>query len=132
MSLPPSRVLEPEPVTSLAAYEATGGGGAFALAGRSAPEAVIALLEAAGLRGRGGAGFPTGAKWRSVWSGGDRGLGRRFVVANGAEGEPGTFKDRPILRRNPYRLLEGLLVASVVLDADEAFVAVKASFRPEI
>jgi NADH-quinone oxidoreductase subunit F len=132
MSLSPSRVLDAEPVTSLADYEAGGGGEAFALAARSEPRAVIELLEASGLRGRGGAGFPTGAKWRSVWSQGDPAVGRRFVVANGAEGEPGTFKDRPILRRNPYRVLEGLLVSAIVLGAEEAYIAVKSSFRQEI
>lgn len=132
MTAQPIRVLPPEPVLSLAEYEAAGGGEAFALSARSSSRAVIELLEAAGLRGRGGAGFPTGAKWRSVWSDGDPTFGRRFVVANGAEGEPGTFKDRPLMRRNPYRVIEGLLVSAIVLGAEEAYIAVKASFRPEI
>ena len=88
-------------------------------------------LVRAGLRGRGGAGFPTATKWRSVAAGG-RELGDRYVVANGAEGEPGTFKDRPLMRANPYQVLEGLAVASTVVNAREAFVAVKASFGPEI
>ena len=88
-------------------------------------------LDRAGLRGRGGAGFPAGRKWRSVASGGAE-LGDRYVVANGAEGEPGTFKDRPLLRANPYQVLEGLSVAATVVGAREAFVAVKASFGPEI
>src|SRR4029079_12471148 len=59
-------------------------------------------------------------------------LGERYVVANGAEGEPGTFKDRPLMRANPYLVLEGLAVAATVVGAREAFVAVKASFTPEI
>ena len=60
---------------------------------------------AAGLRGRGGAGFPTGTKWRSV----AEGVGRhRYAVCNAAEGEPGTFKDRALLRANPYAVIEGL------------------------
>ena len=88
-------------------------------------------LDRAGLRGRGGAGFPAGRKWRSVATGGAA-LGDRYVVANGAEGEPGTFKDRPLLRANPYQVLEGLSVAASVVGAREAFVAVKASFAPEI
>jgi NADH:ubiquinone oxidoreductase subunit F (NADH-binding) len=88
-------------------------------------------IERAGLRGRGGGGFPTASKWRSVASGGTE-LGDRYVVANGAEGEPGTFKDRPLMRTNPYQVLEGLSVAATVVGAREAFVAVKASFAPEI
>jgi NADH-quinone oxidoreductase subunit F len=88
-------------------------------------------LEQAGLRGRGGGGFPTARKWRSVANGGPE-LGDRYVVANGAEGEPGTFKDRPLMRTNPYQVLEGLSVAAIVVRAREAFVAVKASFEPEI
>ena len=56
-------------------------------------------------------------------------LGDRYVVANGAEGEPGTFKDRPLLRANPYQVLEGLAVAATVVGAREAFIAVKASVR---
>ena len=70
--------------------------------------------ERAGLRGRGGAGFPAAASGgpsrRAAPSCGDR-----YVVANGAEGEPGTFKDRPLLRANPYQVLEGLAVAATVL-----------------
>jgi NADH-quinone oxidoreductase subunit F len=92
---------------------------------------VLDQLEHAGLRGRGGAGFPTATKWRSVAGGGQE-LGDRYVVANGAEGEPGTFKDRPLMRANPYLVLEGLSVAATVVRAREAFVAVKASFAPEI
>jgi NADH-quinone oxidoreductase subunit F len=91
----------------------------------------LAELERAGLRGRGGAGFPTATKWRSVAAGG-RELGHRYAVVNGAEGEPGTFKDRPLMRANPYQMLEGLSVAATVVDAREAFVAVKSSFASEI
>src|SRR5204862_8017261 len=107
--------------------------GGRALAGGRAQGAgwVLDELDRAGLRGRGGAGFPAGSKWRSVASGGHA-LGDRYVVANGAEGEPGTFKDRPLLRANPYQVLEGLAVAATVIGAREAFIAVKASFAPEI
>src|SRR5690606_14525209 len=84
-----------------------------------------------GLRGRGGAGFPTARKWRSVMEGGPE-FGDRYAVANGAEGEPGTFKDRPLTRANPYQIIEGLAIAATVVGAREAFLAVKASFGPEI
>ena len=57
---------------------------------------------------------------------------RRFVVANGAEGEPGTFKDRAILRHNPYQVIEGLAIAALTVRASQAFLAVKASFTVEV
>ena len=63
---------------------------------------------------------------------GGPGLGDRYVVANGAEGEPGTFKDRPLMRANPYQVIEGSAIAATVVGAREAFIAVKASFAPEI
>jgi NADH-quinone oxidoreductase subunit F len=119
------------PLASLDEYLAAGGGRALAAARREGAAWVFAQLEQAGLRGRGGAGFPTVTKWRSVAAGGQE-LGDRYVVANGAEGEPGTFKDRPLMRANPYQVLEGLSIAATVVRAREAFVAVKASFAPEI
>jgi NADH-quinone oxidoreductase subunit F len=127
----PNLLLPAEPFRSLADYLAAGGGQAVARARERGADWVLDELDRAGLRGRGGAGFPAGRKWRSVASGG-RELGDRYVVANGAEGEPGTFKDRPLLRTNPYQVLEGLSVAATVVGAREAFCAVKASFRPEI
>ncbi len=127
-----STYLLPErPHATLADYLAAGGGRALPAARERGDAWVLDQLVRAGLRGRGGAGFPTATKWRSVAAGG-RELGDRYVVANGAEGEPGTFKDRPLMRANPYQVLEGLAVASTVVNAREAFVAVKASFGPEI
>jgi NADH-quinone oxidoreductase subunit F len=127
----PNLLLPASPHVSLDAYLAAGGGRALAKARELGPGWVFDELERAGLRGRGGAGFPAARKWRSVASGGAA-LGDRYVVANGAEGEPGTFKDRPLLRSNPYQMLEGLSVAATVVGAREAFVAVKASFAQEI
>jgi NADH-quinone oxidoreductase subunit F len=124
-------LLPATPFRSLDAYLAGGGGSSLALVRDRGAAWVFDELDRAGLRGRGGAGFPAGRKWRSVASGGAA-LGDRYVVANGAEGEPGTFKDRPLLRTNPYQVLEGLSVAATVIGAREAFVAVKASFGPEI
>ncbi|MBK5287352.1 MAG: hypothetical protein JJE46_02680 [Acidimicrobiia bacterium] len=131
MSSEPNLLLPPRPITSLDDYLALGGGRALALTRERGPAWVLDQLENAGLRGRGGGGFPTARKWRSVRGGGPE-LGDRYVVANGAEGEPGTFKDRPLMRTNPYLVLEGLSVAATVVGAREAFVAVKASFTPEI
>ena len=130
--MPPfPRVLDPAPVRTLDDYLADGGGQALQLAGKAEPEGVIGALEASGLRGRGGAGFPTGTKWRTVFESRSEQL-PATVVVNAAEGEPGTFKDRAILRRNPYRVLEGALVAAAVVGADTVIVAMKKSFTPEL
>ena len=85
---------------------------------RSSAEAIIDEIEASGLRGRGGAGFPTGRKWRSV-AGFASDVLATTVVVNAAEGEPGTFKDRTILRLNPYEVIEGALIAARALDASD-------------
>jgi NADH-quinone oxidoreductase subunit F len=124
-------LLPAEPVASVSEYVASGGGKALALAREQGGAWVLNELRASRLRGRGGAGFPTARKWESVTGSGPE-LGDRYAVANGAEGEPGTFKDRPIMRANPYRIVEGLAIAATVVNAREAFIAVKASFAPEI
>jgi NADH-quinone oxidoreductase subunit F len=117
-------------VTTLDAYVAGGGGTGLRTALQLGPDGVLDELELSGLRGRGGAGFPVGLKWRSVLSGGDA-AGTRFVVVNGAEGEPGTFKDRAILRHNPYRVVEGAIIAAETIGAPRAFIAIKQSFAVE-
>ncbi len=90
-------------------------------------DATIDEVDQAGIRGRGGAGFPTGRKWRSLREAiGDDDAG--FVVINGAEGEPGTFKDRPLLRDNPFLVLEGALIAAHTIGAGRIVVATKARF----
>ena len=118
-----------EQVPSLDAYLDSGGGAGLIAARKGSPEAVIAQLEAAGLRGRGGAGFPTAKKWASIRA---AGCPTTYVVCNAAEGEPGTFKDRFILRRNPYQVLEGIAIASWVVGASRAFVVIKRGYRREI
>lgn len=118
-------------VTSLADYVDAGGGRGLEAARAAGGEAVIAALEASGLRGRGGAGFPTGTKWRTVVDNRSPDL-PSTVVVNAAEGEPGTFKDRAILRANPYSVLEGALIAPTVVGADGVVVATKASFLDEL
>lgn len=123
-------LLPDQPLRSLDEYRAWGGGGALTRARELGPDAVVEAITAAGLRGRGGAGFPAGTKWSSIREGGPE-VGERYVVANGAEGEPGTFKDRMLMRRNPYQVLEGVAVAAQVVGAVHAFVAVKRSFEPE-
>jgi NADH-quinone oxidoreductase subunit F len=95
------------------------------------PAATIEEVEASGLRGRGGAGFPTGRKWRTVSENRSPDLAATVVV-NAAEGEPGSFKDRELLRRNPYRTVEGAIIAARAIGADRVIVALKSSFIAEI
>jgi NADH:ubiquinone oxidoreductase subunit F (NADH-binding) len=122
-------IVPPSPYPSYAAYQQATGEGALGKARAMQPEAIIEELSRAGLRGRGGAGFPTGAKWRSVAR---HPCPTRYAVCNAAEGEPGTFKDRHLLRRDPYAMLEGLLIAAHVVGAEHAYVAAKRSFTREL
>lgn len=121
-------LLPAEPVTSLASYLDTGGGLGVERAVELGPQRTIDEVTASGLRGRGGGGFPTGRKWAGV-----RGTGRgvTYVVANGAEGEPATFKDRALLRANPYQVVEGVVIAAFAVGAEAAFIALKGSFEAE-
>ena len=125
------RVLFPEPITSLTEYLARGGGGGLEAARERTPDELIAEIDASGLRGRGGAGFPTGRKWRTIADYRDP-AGATSVVVNGAEGEPGTFKDRTILRTNPYAVIEGALIAARAVGANEIVFALKRSFAAEV
>ena len=92
-----SRVLPASPLAGLADYQAIGGGAGLDAARRLGTDGVIEHLLASGLRGRGGAGFPTGRKWATVRDY-ESPTFRATVVVNAAEGEPGSFKDRAILR----------------------------------
>ncbi|MFL6204359.1 MAG: NADH-ubiquinone oxidoreductase-F iron-sulfur binding region domain-containing protein [Acidimicrobiales bacterium] len=121
-------LLDGGPVTSLDEHRRRGGGQAFAAAVAAGEDAVIAVVSDSGLRGRGGGGFPTGRKWTGIR---EAGPGRRFAVCNAAEGEPGTFKDRALLRHDPYRVLEGLAIASFAIGAERAYIATKARYERE-
>jgi len=125
------RILYPQPVTDLDEYRRKGGGAGLAAASQIDPFVLIDEIEAAGLRGRGGAGFPTARKWRTVALNAST-EERSTVVVNGAEGEPGTFKDRTILDNNPYQVLEGALIAARAVGADEVIFALKRSFTGPI
>jgi formate dehydrogenase len=88
------------------------------LAGRHSPDAIIATLEASGLRGLGGAGFRSGMKWKLV----RQEPTPRLLAVNADEGEPGTFKDRYYLERDPHRVLEGMLIAAWAVEASAAYI----------
>ncbi len=119
-----------EPIGTIEAYLATAAGGAgVKRASELGAMATIDEVARSGLRGRGGGGFPTGQKWAGIAKQTDE---RRYLVCNGAEGEPGTFKDRALLRANPYQLVEGVAIAAFAIGAIEAFICLKASFQREI
>ncbi len=122
-------LLPPEPVTSVAQWRALGGGKGLEAARKLGAEFTIDEITLSGLRGRGGGGFPTGRKWASIRN--QEGT-HRYVVCNAAEGEPATFKDRAILRRNPYQVVEGIAIAALTVDAVEAYIGIKAKFTVEI
>jgi NADH-quinone oxidoreductase subunit F len=88
------------------------------------PAEVLNEVKDSGLRGRGGAGFPTGVKWgflpNSIWP--------HYVVANADESEPGTFKDREIMESNPFQFLEGLIIASYAVQANTAYIYLRGEF----
>ena len=121
------RVLPPEPVRSLDEHLRRRGGRGLEIAGEVEPEALIDEIEASGLRGRGGAGFPTHIKWRTVRDNRSEVM-KSTVVVNGAEGEPGTYKDRTILMLDPYSVIEGALIAAMAIGADRVVFGLKRSF----
>ncbi len=125
------RVLPPAPYDTIKHYLAAGGGAGLNAARSVEPDVVIAEVEASGLRGRGGAGFPTGTKWRTV-AGNESDELAATVVVNAAEGEPGTFKDRTILRANPYSVIEGALIAAWTVGADHVIMGMKGRDRGDL
>jgi NADH-quinone oxidoreductase subunit F len=118
-----------EPVASADEYLARGGGRGLAAAIRRPAAEVAAEVRRSGLRGRGGSGYPTGAKWESVRA---RPGDTRYLVCNAAEGEPATFKDRWIIRRNPYQVLEGIAIASHAIGAVKAYIVIRKASTIEI
>ncbi|MDX2201961.1 MAG: NAD(P)H-dependent oxidoreductase subunit E [Hyphomicrobiaceae bacterium] len=122
LALARARALSPElpAYQSLAAYRAAGGYKILTecLSGARSPESVIAALSDGGLRGLGGAGFPTGRKWSLVRAE----PGPRLMAVNGDEGEPGTFKDRVYLESEPHKFLEGMLIAAWVVEAGDVYI----------
>ena len=126
------RVLYPKPVETLEQYLAINGGAGWEEARTMAPPDIIQVVLDSGLRGRGGAGFPTGRKWRTVAENEAGAVAPTTVVVNGAEGEPGTFKDRTILRNNPFQVVEGALIAARAVGADMVIFGLKHSFAQEV
>ena len=96
---------------------------------RMKPEEVVELVRLSGLRGRGGAGFPTGVKWGFVPRNTD---GPVYLVVNADESEPGTFKDRAILERDPHLLIEGMVIAAYAIGAKKVFVYFRGEYAKQM
>jgi NADH-quinone oxidoreductase subunit F len=113
----------------LHAYERAGGYAGLRRALREmAPGEVTQLVKDSGLRGRGGAGFPTGLKWSFVPMGEDAPR-PKYLIANADEMEPGTFKDRLLLEGNPHQLIEGMAISAYAIQAETAYVFVRWAYR---
>jgi NADH-quinone oxidoreductase subunit F len=107
---------------SMATYERSGGYDGLRKALEMAPDDIIALVKDSGLRGRGGAGFPTGMKWGFIPQGDDK---PHYLVVNADESEPGTCKDIPLMLAAPHTLLEGVIISSFAIRASTAFIYVR-------
>ena len=117
-------------LTRIEDYEAVGGFQALAKARSLPPDDVIAEVEASGLRGRGGAGFPTGRKWAFVPK--PEQLPKpHYLVVNADESEPGTFKDREIMLRVPFRFLEGCLIGAHAIQSKHVFIYIRGEYERE-
>ena len=112
--------LDKENPASFATYEANGG-----YNGELTPDEIISELKTSGLRGRGGAGFPTGLKWSFMPRNQE---GQKYVVCNSDEGEPGTCHDRDILRYNPHSVIEGMAIAGFVMNATVGYNYIRGEF----
>ncbi|ODT08521.1 MAG: NADH oxidoreductase (quinone) subunit F [Mesorhizobium sp. SCN 65-20] len=110
----------------ISAYEAGGGYRALAKALREhTPDEIIELVKNSNLRGRGGAGFPTGMKWSFVPKQANK---PKYLCCNADEGEPGTFKDRIIMERDPHQLIEGMAISAYAIGAETAYVYVRGEY----
>ncbi len=119
------RWAEPESWT-LATYERTEGYQGLRKALAMEPDAVIALVKDSGLRGRGGAGFPTGMKWGFIPQGTEGQAAKpHYVVVNADEGEPGTCKDLPLMMADPHSLIEGIIIAAYAVRCHHAFIYIR-------
>jgi NADH-quinone oxidoreductase subunit F len=110
---------------TLEVYERRGGYGALRKALAMAPEAVLAELEASGLRGRGGAGFATGKKVSFL----PKGATDKYLVCNADESEPGTFKDRELMQKTPHLLIEGLAIAAYAAGVSRSFIYIRGEYE---
>jgi NADH-quinone oxidoreductase subunit F len=130
---PLTRNIRPgRPPLDLKGYEAAGGYAAARKAvGSMSPGDIMKVVKDSNLRGRGGAGFPTGLKWSFVPMGKDAPR-PKYLVCNADEMEPGTMKDRVLLEGDPHRLVEGMVLAARAIDADIGYVFIRGEYEPAI
>jgi len=130
METPLTKNIRPgEEPLDLPAYERAGGYQALRKALHSmTPQQIIEEVKTAGLRGRGGAGFPTGLKWSFIPAGNDA-PHPKYLVVNGDEMEPGTFKDRLLLEGDPHQLIEGTIIAAYATGTDIAYVFLRGEYK---
>ena len=130
METPLTKNIQPgEEPLDLPAYERAGGYQALRKALHSmTPQQIIEEVKTAGLRGRGGAGFPTGLKWSFIPAGNDA-PHPKYLVVNGDEMEPGTFKDRLLLEGDPHQLIEGTIIAAYATGTDIAYVFLRGEYK---
>ncbi len=113
---------------SLKDYEKTGGYQSVRKALAMSPQDVQNIVKASNLRGRGGAGFPTGAKWSFVPMGKDAPR-PKYLVVNADEMEPGTFKDRMLLEGDPHQIIEGVITSAYAIEAQQAFIFIRWAYK---
>jgi NADH-quinone oxidoreductase subunit F len=116
---------EPVDITS---YEHAGGYQGLRKSLKMQPQELTEVVKQSNLRGRGGAGFPTGAKWSFVPMGKDAPR-PKYLVANADEMEPGTFKDRVLMERDPHQLIEGMVVSAYAIQADVGYIFLRGEYR---
>jgi NADH-quinone oxidoreductase subunit F len=114
--------IDPE---SIDEYLVDGGYTALAQALEQPPEAIIDTIVASGLRGRGGAGFPTGEKWKLATG---KAAQEKYLICNADEGDPGAYMDRTLIESNPHQLIEGMLIAGYAVGASRAIVYIRAEY----
>jgi formate dehydrogenase iron-sulfur subunit len=110
---------------SLSDYLWHGGGKGLALARQLAPAAIVQQVTDSGLRGRGGAAFPTGIKWKTVL---DTQAAQKYIVCNADEGDSGTFSDRMLMEGDPYCLIEGMAIAGLAVGASKGYIYVRSEY----
>lgn len=112
----------------LEGYKKNGGYVELAKALKMQPQAIIDEVKAAGLRGRGGAGFPTGMKWGFLPKNDEP----RYLLCNADEGEPGTFKDRMMMERAPHQLIEGMIISAFAINSKKSYIYVRGEYYKSI
>lgn len=112
-------------ISDIDVYERNGGYAALKKAIETmTPDQVTDAVKASGLKGRGGAGFPTGLKWSFL----PKGVFPRYLVVNADESEPGTFKDREIMEKNPHQFIEGVIISSYAIRCNHAFIYIRGEY----